>query len=145
MVCGSTPRSRAKISSTRGPQKPPWQRPIPGLQRRLTPSTETGGMGECSASRISPSVTVSQRQITRPYAGLRLTSSSRSFEDISRNRTRWRVSSNTGFCCSASPAFCSRRTASLAMAGALVSPGDLMPAKLMRPGASLLSPTIKSG
>ena len=29
-------------------------------------ATETGGTGECSASRISPSVIVLQRQITRP-------------------------------------------------------------------------------
>ena len=38
-------RSRARISITRGPQKPPWQRPMPALTRRLTPSTERGGMG----------------------------------------------------------------------------------------------------
>ena len=63
---GETFSSRERISTTRGAQKPPWHRPMPALTRRLTPSTDTGGMGARRQARISPSVTVSHRQITRP-------------------------------------------------------------------------------
>lgn len=64
----------AIISSTLGPQNPPWHLPIPVSARLLIPSSETGGTGELSASIISPSVMVSQRQITLPYAGFSLIS-----------------------------------------------------------------------
>jgi hypothetical protein len=39
---------------------------MPAPHRRFTASIERGGIGVLSASRISPSVIVSQRQITRP-------------------------------------------------------------------------------
>jgi len=62
--------SLLRISKTRGVQKPPWQRPVPGRTRRLTPSTVRAPAGRRMASMISASVTVSQRQIIRPYSGI---------------------------------------------------------------------------
>src|SRR5699024_9633099 len=73
-----TPSSRDKISTTFEPQKPPWHLPIPARVRRLTPSTSRAPAGAWIASRISPSVIVSQRQITLPYALFLAISASRS-------------------------------------------------------------------
>ncbi len=62
----STPSSRARISITLGEQKPPWHRPIPARTRRFTPSTLRAPGTRRMASMISPSVTVSHRQMTAP-------------------------------------------------------------------------------
>ncbi len=61
-----TPSSRARISMTRGLQKPAWQRPIPARVRRLTPSRLRAPGTRWMASRISPSVTLSHRQMICP-------------------------------------------------------------------------------
>lgn len=54
------------MAVTSGPQKPPWQRPMPGRTRRLTPSTVSQGTGLRSASNISPLLTSSHRQTISP-------------------------------------------------------------------------------
>ena len=51
---------------TRGLQKPAWHRPMPARVRRLTPSRLRAPGVRWMASRISPSVTRSQRQTICP-------------------------------------------------------------------------------
>ena len=51
---------------TSAPQKKPWQRPFIARVRRRSPSRVAGGIGDAKASRISPAVTRSQKQTTRP-------------------------------------------------------------------------------
>ena len=63
------PHSLDSISIILGVQKPPWHRPMPARTLRFTPSSVRAPSGLRIASRISPSVTVSQRQMTCPYAG----------------------------------------------------------------------------
>ena len=58
LICSTgTFHSLARISSTFGPQKPPWQRPIPAL-RRFTASMLLAPRGLLIQSKISPSVMV---------------------------------------------------------------------------------------
>ena len=64
--------SLARISMTRGEQKPAWHRPIPALVLRFTPSNDFAPSGLWIASIISPSVIISHRQIILPYAGFSL-------------------------------------------------------------------------
>lgn len=63
---GDTCSSLDRISITLGEQKPDWQRPIPARVRRFTPSRDFAPKGLRTAFTISPSVTISQRQITLP-------------------------------------------------------------------------------
>lgn len=58
--------SSARILMTLGRQRFPWQGPIPGRQRFLTPSTVLAPAGLRMTSRISPSDICSQRQTGFP-------------------------------------------------------------------------------
>ena len=63
---GDLPSSLASISMVLGEQKPDWHLPIPALVLRFTASSDFAHKGLRIAFKISPSVTVSQRQITFP-------------------------------------------------------------------------------
>jgi hypothetical protein len=58
--------SRERISRSAAVQKYAWHRPAVAHVRFFTPSRVRAGTGLCSASTISPSLTVSQRQTMRP-------------------------------------------------------------------------------
>ena len=98
------------------------------------------------AALISPSVTSSQRHITRPNDGSRLTSSARSSGFISRVFGQYPTSCemSDSFFLDA-PIFEATSDARKSpMAGALVSPGDSTPTALKKNGASGTSPRMKS-
>ena len=128
----------------RGVQKPAWHRPMPARVRRLMPSMSSAPTGRRMASRISASVTVSQRQTTLPKSGLAAMAASRSAAVISRNLgMALRMGLKSGFSFSSSlPAICS--DIHLAMAGEEVRPGDSTAQQLKNPGASSGSPRTKS-
>ena len=65
-VRGETFSSLARISMVLGEQNPAWHLPMPARVLRFTPSRDLAPNGLRIALRISPSVTVSQRQITFP-------------------------------------------------------------------------------
>ena len=136
--------SRAKMAAMRGLQKPPWHRPMPLPTRRLTPSMERAGTGACIASTISPSVTVSHRQITRPIRGFSAAMAARSRAPAYRKGRGRGCRRNPSRSCRTRPLFRSSATASFARAGAEVRPGDLIPDRLMNPGQPGASSTIKS-
>ena len=139
------PSSRARISTTWGPQNPPWHRPIPALARRFTASTLRAEGFRRIAARISPSVIISHRQTIRPKAGSLAANSARSSSVISRNFGKGlRIGSNSGFSAKTRPASSKCFTTALAMAGAEVRPGDSMPAAWISRGALWDGPMTKS-
>ncbi len=101
-------------------------------------------MGRCSASTISPSVTVSHRQMTRPYSGFSLISAAFSLAESRWNTVRRRVSIKSFFASVCSPQPRRSYTAISPMAGAPESPGERMPARLIKPGACRDSSMMKS-
>ena len=130
----------------RGVQNPPWQRPMPDLVRRLMPSSVRAPTRARIDARISPSVTPSQRQMTRPKPGSRSTSSASASGAISRvfghQLTSFEMSA--GFFLDA-PSFAATCPAiQTPIAGADVRPGDSTPTALKNPGASGASPRMKS-
>ena len=96
------------------------------------------------ASIISPSVIISQRQMIFPYAGFSLISSARSsLLNVFGSRMPFLVATKSGF--SSAPVSSLRISATiLPIAGALVSPGDSIPAQSIKPLASFSSPIWNS-
>jgi len=63
----STPSiSRASISMIFGVQKPAWHLPMQASVQRFTASSDRAPSGACMAFTIWASLTLRQRQITRP-------------------------------------------------------------------------------
>ena len=132
------------ISCTLGQQNPHWQRPIPALHLLLIPSIEVGTIGLCNASTISPSVTVSQRQMILPYNGFSLINAARSSWLICLNLFTFLVSTTFSFSTNSNQDSPSIFTRSTAIAGADVNPGEAIPEILKKPFCSLSSKMKKS-
>ena len=135
--------SRARISITRGEQKPPWQRPMPARVRRFTASSVVAPRR--MASTISASVTVSHRQTMRPWSGLAAMAAARCASSILRKGAgRSRRGFRSARSRSASPASARRPSTVSAIAGALVKPGEQMPAARTSRGHATLRRMTKS-
>ena len=117
---------------------------MPARVRRLTPSSERAPTGRRIASRISPSVTDSQRQMMLPYAGSRRISSFRSSIDkVEGFRISFRRAMKSSFSLRLY-FFCINSAIYTPIAGDAVKPGLSMPAQSKKPGASSGSPRMKS-
>ena len=119
---------------------------MPLRVRRLMPSSVRAPTRALIAARISPSVTVSQRQMIRPYVGSFFTCSASSSGVISRvlgqYETSPEIASAGFFAAPRRAATCSARNSPIA--GADVRPGDSTPSALKKPGTPSGSPSTKS-
>ena len=118
---------------------------MPASTRRFTPSSERAPSGRRIASSTWPSVTVRQRQTTRPYAGR---AAARADHASGERRVTSGIGAGRGSSSSFSAGLPSRSQAMSAtmrpIAGAAESPGDSMAAQSTKPGAPGASPMTKS-
>ena len=117
---------------------------MPALVLLLTPSTSLAPAGARIASRISPSVIVSQRQIILPYDGFLAIRALRSSLLMCLKRTGASLSGLKSAFSSAPRAFASSEATYCAIAGAAERPGDSMPATLKKRSFFLLGSMMKS-
>ena len=118
---------------------------MPARVRRFTPSMSIAPAGAFMASLISPSVIVSQRQMTRAYAGFSAMRASCFSGGSSRNTTgALRLGFQPDFSAGFPIVFITISSTYSAMAGDEASPGDSMPMRLMNLSLSFAGVMMKS-